>query len=126
MGAAVPVRVNIPYYRKGKMSMKILNRVNLIAAIVMWTLVFLTGLFNLVGLWSAWHLAGFACLACAVLSLAISVVTLISSFRVTDLKEKTAYIPRSIIILVISVMAVILYYHIFCEWGALNQWFHVW
>ena len=108
------------------MSMKILNRVNLIAAIVMWTLVFLTGLFNLVGLWSAWHLAGFACLACAVLSLAISVVTLISSFRVTDLKEKTAYIPRSIIILVISVMAVILYYNIFCEWGALNKWFHVW
>ena len=106
--------------------MKILNRVNLIAAIVMWTLVFLTGLFNLVGLWSAWHLAGFACLACAVLSLAISVVTLISSFRVTDLKEKTACILRSIVILVISVVASMLCYYIFAEWGALYQWFHVW
>ena len=97
--------------------MKILKWVNLIAAFVMWLLALLFGLFNLLGLWKAWHLAGFAWLTCVLPSLVLSVITLIASFVKEDWEyTKRENVLRSGIVLTISVGISLLAGFIFVAW----------
>lgn len=97
--------------------MKILKRVNLIAAAVMWILALAFGLFNLFGLWKAWHLAGFAWLACVWPSLVLSAVTLIASFVKEDWEyTKKENVLRSVIVLAISVGISLLAVFVFSAW----------
>ena len=99
------------------MGVKILKRVNLITALVMWLLALLFGLFNLLGLWKAWHLAGFAWLACVWPSLVLSVVTLIASFVKEDWEyTKKENVLRSVIVLAISVGISLLAVFVFSTW----------
>ena len=94
--------------------MKILKWVNLITALVMWLLALLFGLFNLLGLWKAWHLAGFAWLACALPSLVLSVITFIASFAKEDWEySKKENVLRSGIVLAISIGVSILFVFVF-------------
>jgi hypothetical protein len=97
--------------------MKILKRINLIVAIVMWSLALMFGLFNLLGLWKAWHLAGYAWLVCVLPSLALSVITLIASFVIEDWEyTKKENVLRSGIVLMISVGISLLAGFIFAAW----------
>lgn len=97
--------------------MKILKWVNLITAFVTWLLALLFGLFNLLGLWKAWHLAGFAWLACVKPSLVLSVITLIASFVKEDWEySKKENVLRSGIVLAISVGVSMLAVLVFSAW----------
>ena len=96
--------------------MKSLKWVNLIAAIVMWSLGLLVGLFNLLGLWDVWHLAGFAWVAIVWPSLAISVVSLLASFGQTDETLKKAEVSRNATILGVSVAVSLLVVFVFATW----------
>ena len=97
--------------------MKILKWVNLITAFVMWLLALLFGFFNLLGLWKAWHLAGFAWLVCVLPSLVLSVITLIASFVKEDWEyTKKENVLRSGIVLAISVAMALLVLFVFQRW----------
>ncbi len=97
--------------------MKILKWVNLITAFVMWLSGLLFGLFNLLGLWVAWHLAGYAWLVCIMPSLALSVITLIASFVKEDWEySKKENALRSGIVLAISIGVSILSVFVFSVW----------
>ena len=89
---------------------------NYIVSALAWLLGLLNGLFNLLGLWVAWHLTGFAYLAVSVIALLICAGVLMLS---TEEKEKwlrKICVLRNGIALAISIAMQLLVFFVFAGW----------
>lgn len=93
-----------------------INRINLYAAIALWILGILVFLFNILGLWVPWHLAGFAFFFTFFIPLGISVYTLVKSSKEKDTATRKCYYFRNGIILTVSVVISILTLFVFSYW----------
>ena len=70
------------------MRQRVLNVINPILSGFLWLLGFLTLLFNLLGWWGPWHLAGFGFVFYIPIPLSVQVFSLISAFFLKDAAQK--------------------------------------
>lgn len=89
---------------------EILTKLNLIFSSILWVLSFLIFLFNLLGLWAPWHLAGYAALFYSPFSIVLSILSI-----VLTVKEKKVFI-KNLIFLGISVFSILFFVLVTLNW----------
>ena len=89
---------------------KLFTKINIAVSVVLGLLGFLILLFNILGLWVAWHLAGFSFYLFIYVSLISSILSLMFSF-----KEKKLFI-NNLIITIISIFIVLFTIKVSARW----------
>lgn len=101
------------------MKIERLSILNYIASSILWLNALLVLLFNLLGLWDAWHLAGFIYLAYMLLPLGLSLAAYMTSKNIADAAIKKKYVHRNTVVMVISIVVTALYLFVFSTWFGL-------
>ena len=86
---------------------KFTSVLNYITSGVLWILGLLTLLFNISGLWKAWHLAGFGVVFVAPFAIIVNIVALVCSVIITEKPQKRKYLIINGIAFAVSVFFVI-------------------
>lgn len=90
--------------------------VNSIVSAILWLLAFLTFLFNLIGLWAPWHLAGFGTVFYTPVVVASQVLAFVFSFSVEEKKSKRIVIILNFLVLFISVFSILFTLFVSTTW----------
>jgi len=85
-------------------------------SLILWILGFLVFLFNLLGLWAAWHLAGFGYIAYMLVAHAVSLGAIMRSAAYTDEEVSKQFLVRNGLLAMASVVMTILVFFVFQRW----------
>ena len=85
-------------------------------SLILWILGFLVFLFNLLGLWAAWHLAAFGYLYYMFPVHAVSLGAIMRSAAYTDPEVSKRFLVRNGLLAMASVVMTILVFFVFQRW----------
>ena len=97
-------------------SSKPVTIVNYILSGISWLLAILCLLFNILGLWEPWHLAGFGFIYYVPVSLISQIIAIIISCKAIDRWSTPKYIILNILSAVITVGSIVLFWFVSARW----------
>lgn len=95
-----------------KEAAKVLTVINCIFSSVLWLLGVLTLLFNILGLWEFWHLAGFG----FIFFMPVSIIPMIFAIVISSIAKKLKFIITNLLFLAISIRFVLFTVFVSSTW----------
>ena len=95
-----------------KEAAKVLTVINCIFSSVLWFLGVLTLLFNILGLWEFWHLAGFG----FIFFMRVSIIPMIFAIVISSIAKKLKFIITNLLFLAISIRFVLFTVFVSSTW----------
>ena len=99
-----------------RITTRVTTGINLFINLIGWLLAFLTLLFNILGLWQLWNLAGFTWLFYQAIALFTLFFGIMFSFFTDTWKRRIPHLILNIIFLIISIIVAIFTVFVSCTW----------
>ena len=90
---------------------------NLRLSVVFWILAFLTGLFNLLGLWTLWSIIGLLSAGYSLIPTFLGIGIFFSISEDPDPQQRKRYYIKNAIVLALTLILALLNVFVFCTWG---------